>query len=60
MFEDTRSVKEIADEIAAVGQSLFYHPVRVNGQGEIVQGQKVVDACSMLGLPSVAAELVLS
>lgn len=60
MQEDTRSIREIADEIAHVGQSLFYHPVRVTAQGEIVSGQKIVDACRMLGLPSVAAELVLA
>lgn len=60
MPEDTRSVREIADEIRAYGQSLFYHPVRVKARGEVVVGKKIVAACRMLGLPSVAAEFVIS
>ena len=60
MQEDTRSVREIADAIRAYGQSSFSNPVQVDSRGNIISGRKVIEACRMLGLPSVAAELVLA
>jgi hypothetical protein len=59
MPNESLTVGEIADEIRTFGQSMWRHQVQVDHTGRVIAGQKVVQACRVLGMRSVTAELVL-